>query len=111
LALSTGSSATAHRREDGHLVTVVQNRVFAVLGLVAVYPHAGGREHGTERRAVHGSRRPQQLAERAGFERVVGASRRLPRLGKQSQPDDQTAISATPSLMTASPVGLVVSKP
>ncbi len=108
--MSTGFSATAHRRDDSDLVAVVQGGVIAVLGLVAVDPHAGRRQHGAERRAVDRSRRSQQLAKRGGFERVVGASCRLARLGKQSQPDAQTAISATPSLMTASPAGLVVSK-
>jgi hypothetical protein len=80
-----------------------------VLGLVAVDPHTRRREHGAERGAVDGTRRRQQLAERGGLERVVGAARRLARLREQPQPDAQIAISATPSLMTASPAGLVVS--
>jgi hypothetical protein len=80
-----------------------------VLGLVAVDPHARGGQHGPERRAVDGSRRRHQVAERGGIEGVVGAARRFARLGEQPQPDGQIAISATPSLMTASPAGLVLS--
>jgi len=37
------------------------------------------------------------------------AAGRFARLGEQPQPDGQIAISATPSLMTASPAGLVLS--
>ena len=66
-------------------------------------------EHGAELRAVDRSRRRHQLADRGRFERVVGATRRVARLGEQPQPDAQIAISATPSLMTASPAGLVLS--
>jgi hypothetical protein len=80
-----------------------------VLGLVAVHPHARRRQHGPERRTVDRSRRRHQLAERGGVEGVVGAARRFAGLGEQPQPDGQIAISATPSLMTASPAGLVLS--
>ena len=88
----------------------MERRVIALLRLVAVHPHARRRQHGAERRAIQGSRRRQQLSERRGVEGVVGAPRRLTRLGEQPQTDAQIAISATPSLMTASPAGLVVSK-
>jgi hypothetical protein len=59
--------------------------------------------------AIDRSRRRHQLAERGGFEGVVGAACRVARLGEQPQPDAQIAISATPSLMTASPAGFVLS--
>ena len=88
----------------------MQGSVVAVLGLVAVDPYPRRRKHGPEPLAVDRSRRRQQLTELVGLERVVGATRRLARLGEQPQPDAQIAISATPSLMTASPAGLVVSK-
>jgi hypothetical protein len=80
-----------------------------MLGLVAVDPQARRREYSPERRAVDRSRRRHQLTERGGVEGVVGAARRFARLGEQPQPDGQIAISATPSLMTASPAGLVLS--
>src|SRR5438876_733727 len=102
-------SATAHRGDDRHLVAVAKRSVVTVLGLVAVDPHACRGENRPELRAVDRSRRRHQLAERGGIEGVVGAARRFTRLGEQPQPDGQIAISATPSLMTASPAGLVLS--
>ena len=87
----------------------VASGVPAELGLVTVDPDARRIEHGTEGRAVDRRRPREEFAQRRGLERIVGPARRLTRLGEQPQADAQIAISATPSLMTASPAGFVVS--
>jgi hypothetical protein len=105
----TRSSATAHGREHRDLVAVAQHGLVAVLGLVAVHPDTRGREHLAEGGTVDGAGRGEQLTDRRRLERVLGATRGVTRLREESEPDRRQPISATPSLITASPSALVVS--
>ena len=105
----TRSSATAHGREHRDLVAVAQHGLVAVLGLVAVHPDTRGREHLAEGGTVDGAGRREQLTDRRRLERVLGATRGVTRLREESEPDRRQPISATPSLITASPSALVVS--
>src|SRR5262249_54841776 len=107
---SGGRSATAHRRDHRNLVAVVKGRVVALLRLGAGYPDPSPPGHRAGPRAGHPTPGSPQPAPRPGLEGGRGAPRRLTRLGEQPQPDAQIAISATPSLMTASPAGFALSK-
>jgi hypothetical protein len=84
---AAASRAAAHGRQHRDLRTVAHGCGVAGVGLVAVEPHARGREHVDEHRAVACARDVENLSDGAGLDGVAVGARGLAGRGEEQERD------------------------